>query len=161
MAQDLLDHYDELIPYAADRSAQFLGVIKQRTEEEGLPLQLNAKSERRSNRVVLEGLVQVGRGLNKGRPTTITVFADPVGNSLQVGWQISTPGVPAVMMGFDSVAMAQASMDRKDARPENVRAMSGVLMAFQQVVFVPVVGLLVDAVQRARGSQDRGGFLGA
>ena len=160
VSRELEQHFDQIIPGAADRSSQFLGVVQQRCQTEGLPLTLTPKEERRSKRVILQGVIQVGKTLRKGRPMTLQVYADPVGSSLQVGWQLSTDGVPDFLMGFNAVQRGQMSLDRRDSSPENVRQLSGILNAFHETVFRPVMGQLVDALQRTQGRSESG-FLGA
>jgi hypothetical protein len=63
------------------------------------------------------------------------------------------------MQGFESVQYSQMALDRKDSRPENVRALAAIVGAFHQVVFLQVVNLLVDSLQRV--AEKRPGFLGA
>lgn len=161
MAQELEQQFEELVPFAADRAHQFLGVVKQRTSDEGLPLSLQAKSERKTDRTVLMGTLQAGNWMAKGRELTLTVFADPIGSSLQVGWQLSSPGTPMFVMGRDAYATGMAVQSMVDSKPENVRKISAILNAFHQAVFLPTLMQLADAVERARQQQSRDGFLGA
>ena len=160
MPRELENQFDEIIPGAADRAAQFLGVLQQRCRDEGLPLDLQPKQDRKSGRLILVGWIQVGKALRKGRTMNLEIYADPMGSSLQVGWQLSTEGVPSFLMGFDAVAQKQYALDRRDSSPEHVRQVSGILNAFHQTVFRPVMLQLVDAMERSQASSGEG-FLGA
>lgn len=160
MAREIEEHFDEIIPGAADRANQFLGVVRDRCNQEGIGIELRPHEFRRSKRLVLRGHLQVGKLLRKSRPMQIEVFADPVGSSLQVGWQLTKEGAPEMLMGFNSVARGQMMQDKADYSPENVRQLNAILGAFHQTVFRPVLFQLTDALDRQRQSGG-GGFLGA
>jgi hypothetical protein len=63
-------------------------------------------------------------------------------------------------MGFEAVAQKQYALDRRDSSPENVRQLAGIVNAFHQTVFRPVMLQLVDAIERAQAKSGEG-FLGA
>jgi hypothetical protein len=149
---------DFVIPRAADRAAQFLGVIQKACRGEGLDLNLQpTKRSFRDSTVVLRADIKAGRG----NQLQLEVFADPQGNALHVGWQATRETVGGDFFG--SVGMLgeiNRAKTRNASKAGNQRALSGILQAFDSLVFQPVVQQLLDVV-RAQQSPHQNGFLGA
>jgi hypothetical protein len=160
MADYLQDSFEELIPGAGDKGKTFLQVITDRAAQENLGLVFIPKQVKKSDQVVLEASIQFGGTFSKAAPMKLVVHADPVGNSLQVGWQLAST-VSAFNQYTPRGRMNQAKMEDRAMSPENQRKMSGILTAFHKAVFLPVLGMLVDAVQTSSRPQGGGGFLGA
>ena len=145
MVQNVEEYFDELVPGAGDRAAEFLGVVRDRCSAAGIGIELRPHAGRRKRRLVLRGRLQLGKGLLKTRPMQLEVFADPVGNALQVGWHV-TKEVKGET-SFKSVAFAEDMQDRLDNRLDSQRQMSGILTAFDKLVFQPVLKELAAAVE--------------
>jgi hypothetical protein len=160
MGQQLTEQFDQIIPNAASKAEQFLGVIQKTTVDSGIPLSFVAEKARKTGRVCLVGTIQVGSTFRKTRPMKMEVYADAMGNSLQVGWQLSKAQLSGFAATFDSNVAAAAWQDLRDMHPDNIRQVNGILSAFHETVFLPVMGFLVDAVGRPSDPQS-GGFLNA
>lgn len=158
--QELEQSFDEVVPGAAAKSGMFLQVVLERAQQEDIGLNFVAKELRKTKQVVLEAPIQLGGKLLSASPMKLIVYADPIGSSLQVGWQLTEQSVHTSMLAFDSIASAQASRSNRNYTPEAQRKLNGILNAFHSVIFVPVLGLLVDAMQQ-QNQRPSGGFLGA
>jgi len=160
---ELEDHYQEVVPFAADKASMFLAVIRERGNEAGLGLTFELKQDRKSKQFTLEAPIQFKRLLSSGTPQRVVVFAEPVGQMLSVGWQLTSQGISTALTSrSDRLAYSQAKMDHFNAKPENVRARQAMLVGFHQMVFQPTLHQLVEAVERTRSSGPNGaGFLGA
>ena len=157
MSRQIDQNFDQVVPAAADRGRQFLGVLQKRCQSEGIGIELVAtRPDRKKDRVILVADVPV-----RGRPRRLEVFADPMGNALHVGWQTTVELASGLIANTRFVRELQAGIDRVDTSSENVRALSGILQAFHAVVFMPVLQQLADAVERSRATQNQGGFFGA
>jgi hypothetical protein len=158
MSKEIEDNADHVIPRAAERAAQFLGVVQQTCQDEGLGIDLQpARRGRRDDSMVLRAAVPAGRGNN----VEIEVFADPQGQSLHVGWIAYREVVGGTMLGGRGLmGDINRARQRNAGKLDNQRALAGSLSAFNSCVFMPVVQQLVDAVQAERG-QRANGFLGA
>jgi hypothetical protein len=157
--RDLQTSFDQLVPRAADKAELFLRVVLDRASYEDIGLKFVAKEAKRTKQVVLEAPIQLGGRFLKAEAMRLTVHADRVGSSLQVGWQLTEDSVHTNLMVFDSVASAQASRSLRNCTPEAQRQLNGLLNAFHEVIFLPVLGLLVDALEGP--SRSGSGFLGA
>lgn len=161
VAHELETDFNQVVPGAADKGPQFLGVVQQRCNAESIGLTLHPnKPDRRQDRVVLEGTIQiqVRTFQGKGRPTSIQVFADPIGTSLNVGWQLLSDHTGEGLLSIS--ASGRRSLDRRDRQdtnPDKLRQINAVLSAFHQVVFLPTLQQLADAVR----PQPASGFFGA
>lgn len=161
MPEELQDAFDEIIPGAGDKATLFLKVIQERAERERVGLTFSVRQIRKTAQFVLEAPIQFGGVLLKGLPMKVIVHADPIGSSLQVGWQLTQQELHAIASWSDSARAAHASAGLRNLKPENQRALSGMLKAFHVTVFVPVLGQLVQAVEAAQRPNSGGGFLGA
>lgn len=158
MGTELEDQYDQIILGAADKAGAFLGVLQKRCQEQGLEINLQpAKRGFRDATVVLRGAIKAGRG----NTLQLEVFADVMANNLHVGWQLSRPVAGGSALGNIGIFGEMNAMARRGAnKTGNVRAQSGIMQAFQGIVFLPVLEELTYAVQQSKGPQQNG-FLGA
>lgn len=158
MSKEIEEQVDNVIPRAAARAAQFLGVIQKTCEEEGLDLDLQpTRRSRRDDSIVLRGTIRAGRN----NELELEVFADAQGTALHVGWQALRAIAGGQMLG--NVGMfsdINARRSKAAAKSDNQRALSGILQAFNGMVYMPVVQQLSDAI-RAEQGQRQNGFLGA
>jgi hypothetical protein len=161
MAEALQEAFDELIPAAADKGTLFLQVIQQRVAQEDIGLHFVPVEIKKTRRFVLEATIQLGGTLLKGAPMKVVVHADPVGSSLQVGWQLTEEELTGILAISDSARAAHASRQLRNLKPENQRRLSGMLKAFHLTVFMPTMQQLVEAVELAHRPQGGRGFLGA
>lgn len=161
MPEALQDAFDEIIPGAADKATLFLQVVRDRAMQEDLGLEFTPRLIKRTQQIVLEANIQLGGAFFKGAPMRIIVHADPVGSSLQVGWQLTEERLNDFALAFDGGQIAQARMQNRNLQPENQRRLSGLLTAFHRVVFMPVLQMLVEAMESASRPQGGSGFLGA
>ena len=76
-----------------------------------------------------------------------------------MGWQLTQQELHAIASWSESARAAHASAGLRNLKPENQRALSGMLKAFHVTVFVPVLGQLVQAVEAAQRPNSGGGFL--
>ncbi len=158
MARRREDGFEQIVPGAADMSGKFLGVLQRRCKQEGLDLELHVHEARRSKRLTLRAPILMKRS----RPLELEVFADPVGNALQVGWLLSRQVAHPLMEAMsDNISGGQAVMDIMESSMSIQNDLNRLLNAFHELVFIPVLNQLVDAVQRTRGLESGGsGFLG-
>jgi hypothetical protein len=157
MSRNIDEGFDQLIPYAADRAGQFLGVLQKRCQAESIGIDLvPTKSQRKKDRVILVGSVPAG-----ARPRRLEVFADPTGRALHVGWQTTVEVNAGLLANTAFFQNLEVGMDRLDAKSENVNRLSGVLRGFQELVFLPVLQQLADAMEKVRARQSQSGFFGA
>jgi hypothetical protein len=157
ISRSIDENFDQLIPNAADRAGQFLGVLQKRCQAEGIGVDLvPTKPERKKDRVILVGSVPAG-----ARPRRLEVFADPTGRALHVGWQTTVQVNTGVLAGTTFVRHLEAGIDQIDAKSEHVNRLSGILRAFHEMVFLPVLQQLADATERAHRAQSQSGFFGA
>lgn len=149
---------DLIIPRAAGRASQFLGVIQRACREENLGLNLQpTKRSFRDSTVVLRADIKAGRG----NTLELEVFADPQGQALHIGWQANRLTIGGDVLGSRGLLGEMNAMSRAGAnRAGNQRALSGILQAFDGLVFQPVAEQLAEAV-RAEQSPRQNGFLGA
>ena len=155
MSRRIDDSFDQLIPNAADRAGQFLGVLQKRCRAEGIGIDLvPTKPERRTDRVILVGNLSAGV-----RARHLEVFADPMGRALRVGWQTTVEVNTGLLANSTFVRYIEADIDRKDANAKHVHRLSGILQAFHELVFLPVLQQLADAIETAYG-RSQGGFFG-
>ena len=159
MAQDLEHDFSQVVPGAADKRDAFLGEVLKQTNAAGLGIQLAvAKPKKREERYVLRGTIQLGNWRGKD-PYTLEVFADPMGNMLQTGWQLSSFAVGGIMGNTSFGEFSALQKARRQANPNVQRQLNGIVQGFHQGVFLPTLQQLVDAVSTASGQG--GGFLGA
>jgi hypothetical protein len=157
ISRSIDENFDQLIPDAADRAGQFLGVLQKRCQAEGIGVDLVPnKPERKKDRVILVGSVPAG-----ARPRRLEVFADPTGRALHVGWQTTVQVNTGMLAGTTFVRHLEAGIDQIDAKAEHVTRLSGILRAFHELVFLPVLQQLADATERAHTAQSQSGFFGA
>ena len=160
MVDYLQDSFEELIPGACDKDKTFLQVISDRAAQENLGLAFMPKQVKKSELVVLEAMIQFGGTFRKSAPMKLVVHAEPIGSSLQVGWQLAST-VSAYKKYTPQGQTSQARMEERSMSPENQRQLTGILGGFHQAVFLPVMTLLVDAIEQGSRPQGGGGFLGA
>lgn len=153
--RELQVFFDEMVPGAADKANLFLQVLQERAQAENLGLTFAAKELRKTRQLVLVAPIQLAGKLFTGAPMQLMVHADPVGSALQVGWQLTEDSVHSSLMVFDSVASGQASRTMRNYTPDAQRKLNGLLNAFHGVVFMPVLELLVEAIEQ-KGRSGRG-----
>lgn len=78
-----------------------------------------------------------------------------------MGWQTTVPVNTGLLSGTTFYQNLEAGINQIDAKSEHVNRLSGILRAFHEMVFLPVLQQLADATERARASQSQGGFFGA
>ena len=149
---------DLVIPRAAGKASQFLGVIQKACQEEQLGINLlPTKRSFRDSTVVLRSSLKAGRG----NALELEVFADPQGHALHIGWQANRVTIGGDVLGNRGLLGEMNAMSRAGAnRAGNQRALSGILQAFDGLVFQPVAEQLMDAVRAEQGPKQNG-FLGA
>lgn len=146
MAQALETGNDLVIPHAAHLSGKFLNVIQQHCDDEDFGLTLAPRQVK--GRVFLIGKIQFGNVWMRSKERHLVVFADAAGNSLHVGWQLTAEDQTFAHMMSGTLRSAAHMNDIIDARPDFQRQITTVLLTFNDLVFEPVVDLLVDAVER-------------
>ena len=143
MSRAIDEKFNQLIPEAADRAGQFLGVLQKRCQAEGIGIDLlPTKPKRNNHRVILVGSVPAG-----ARPRQLEVFADPIGRALHLGWQTTVELTAGPLSNTTFFRQLEAGIDRLDTGSEQVNRLNGVLRAFHELVFLPVLQQLVDAVE--------------
>jgi hypothetical protein len=155
MPKDVEDQFSHIVVGAADRAQQFLGVVQQRCDEMQIGLQLEAfqRSARSGGGMALRGNLKYGQG--------IEVFAQPMGPSLQVGYQLTTHQAGGALAGIGLFGEINTRRAKMQSKTGNVREVAGMVQAFNQLVLGPVIQELTDAVAQQRGAPNRNGFLGA
>jgi hypothetical protein len=157
--KEVQDSFDQVVPGAAGHSNTFLGVVQQRCGEVGLGLDLvPIRVDRRQDRVVMRGSVTFGNAWKGKRPYLLDVYADPIGPSLQVGWQLTTEEIGGMLAGTTLGSRLDYKQTLIHNDPNTQRQLNGILQSFHQMVFLPTLQDLVDAIGVSRPS---GGFLGA
>ena len=162
MADGLQDAFDEIIPGAADKAGLFLRVILDRAVQEDIGLTFVAKNMRKTKQPVLEATIKLaGNAFLVGAPMKLIVHSDPIGSSLQVGWQLTTEELGSIMKWSESAQAVQNSKHLRNMKPEHQRKLSGIVQAFHLSTFNPVLQMLVQAVESSSRPEGGGGFLGA
>lgn len=161
MAESLQNSFDELIPGAASKAGLFLQVVQQRANQENIGLNFVPREVRKTKQMTLEAKIQFGGTFLKGAPLTVVVHADPIGSSLQVGWQLTEEQLGEFTSLMEANRSAQVSRQLRNLKPENQRALSGILSAFHLTIFMPTLHQLVEALESANRPQGGSGFLGA
>jgi hypothetical protein len=155
--KELEDKFDTVVPGAAGRGGQFLGVLQKRCQQEGLGinLRLAERPRRTGGGVILKADVKASRD----NVFELEVFADDMGSSLHVGWEVRRTYVGGSVLGnVGMFGAVNAGIERRANKVGSQRAQSGLMQAFHLTVFMPVAQQLVDAVQVRQGQN---GFLGA
>ena len=141
MSEEVSYEFDEVVPNAAPEAQRFLEELHSLSEREagvaewGLALR---KPSRLKNRVVLSGSYQMGNAWRKARPVQLEVYADPIGEHLQVGYQVTWGS-----------GLFFSALPIDDDDPKLIRKVDGMLAVFQQSVFLPALErLLADAQQQ-------------
>ncbi len=156
--KELQESFDQVVPGAANHSDTFLGVIQRRCGEAGLGLELApVRVDRRHDRVVMRGSISFGNW-RASRDYMLDVYADSLGPSLQVGWQLTTNEVGGILGGTQLGARLDYTQTKIHNDPNTQRQLNGILQSFHQMVFLPTLQDLVDATGVQRSSE---GFLGA
>lgn len=138
--------FDQVVPDAAPYAQQFLDELQRLAQEEagvaewGLALR---KPSRLKKRVVLAGSFQMGNLWRKARPVQLEAYADPVGNHLQVGYQVTWGS-----------GMFLSALPIEEDDPKLARKVDGLLAVFQQSVFLPAFDQL-EATVHVDESPDR------
>jgi hypothetical protein len=160
---DLQDQFQEVVPFAADKAGVFLNVIRDRGNEAGLGLTFEPKQNRKTKLFTLEAKVQFKSFMQSGKPQSVVVFAEPTGQMLSVGWQLTSQSSSSTLASLsDSYAISEMKRERHNMKPENVRALQAMLVGFHKMVFMPTLHQLADAVDRSQSGPSGGsGFLGA
>jgi hypothetical protein len=145
MSQQLETSNDLVIPHAAHLSAKFLNVVQQRCAAENFGLTLSPRQQKQ--RVFLTGKIRFGNIWMRSKERQLVVFADPAGRSLHVGWQLTSDDQMLSHVLSQSLSTMAHMNDVIDARPEFQRQLMTILHSFNDLVFEPVVDLLVEAVE--------------
>lgn len=155
MSKDVEDQFSHIIVGAADKAQQFLKIVQERCTEAqiGLTLVAHQRAGRDGGGTALKGDLKYGQG--------IEVFAQPIGPSLQVGYQLTTNQVGGVFRDMGMLGTFNAKRSRQQAKGSNVREVQGKVQAFDQIVLGPVIQELTDALAQQRGGSTGNGFLGA
>lgn len=148
--------FSYFVPEASSHAHTFLRTVVQRTAKSGLPLAFSARQDGKG-RTTIEAGFQAGHGFKKGSKLKLTVYADPIGAALQVGWDLRTQGDAA---GATLLGVITAQTGNFDQHPDIQREVAGIMQAFQQMAFLPVLEQLVEAVGGSVGGTGSG-FLGA
>lgn len=161
MAQLVEQDFDQTVPKAGESGSQFLERIQNRAREEGLalgrkPISLELKKPKPwEDRQVLQAKFGLGSYLTKkGSTMRLNVYADQMGSSLQVGWQLTTGRNLKNSTGH-RVA------NQVDSKPDNVRQINGFLSLFHESVFLPTLEELAESVQADASGRSSSGFFGA
>ena len=157
---DLVDHFQEVVPNAADKADMFLSVVRDRANQAGLGLNFEPKQDRKSGAFTLQAKVTFKRMMTTGKDQIIVVFAEPTGAMLSVGWQLTQQSDNWLANFSQNVAYSEAKRDLVNMRPENVRALNAMLVGFHNSVFMPTLHQLVEATGGAGGSAAGPGFVG-
>jgi hypothetical protein len=157
--KEVQDGENQFIPGAASYNEKFLGIVLQRCNESGLGITLGpVRVGRKDPRTVLRGSITFGNAWKGKRPYTLEVYADPQGQNLQVGYQLTTDEIGGLIgnTAFGSrLAQSQSNIHND---PKTQRELTGILQGFNQMVFLPTLQDLVEAVGVQRPAN---GFLGA
>ena len=124
--------------------------------EEGLELDLQpTKRSWRDESIVLRGTIRAGRN----NELQLEVFADPQGNSLHVGWQaLRAIAGGQALGGIGLFGEINGRRMKAAGKSDNQRALSGILQAFNGMVYMPVVQQLTDAIRASRDSGRTGSW---
>lgn len=147
MSEEGSYEFDQVVPNAAPEAQQFLEELRSLSQREagvaewGLALR---KPSRLKNRVVLSGSYQMGNAWRKARPVQLEAYADPIGDHLQVGYQVTWGS-----------GLFFSALPIGDEDPKLIRKVDGMLTVFQQSVFLPALEqLLAVAEQRQPSASD-------
>lgn len=148
------DQFSHIVPGAAAKADQFLRVVRDRCNnmQIGLTLEAAQRSRRDGGGQCLKGDLGSGQG--------IEVFADPMGPGLHVGFQLTNAVVGGPLAGVGVFGDINRRNARRQNKSGNVRAVTGKLNGFQQLVLGPVIQELTDAVAQQQ-QPAANGFLGA
>lgn len=161
MHKEVQDSFDQVIPGAVAHADTFLGVIQQRCNGAGIGVSLTPmRTSRKDERIVMRGDIEFGNAWKGKRSYTVDVYAYPMGQALQVGWQLTSNEVSTNALGRSTSigVIAHNTQARIHNDPNTQRQLSGTVQAFHQMVFLPTLQNLIDAVGAPRSSN---GFLGA
>jgi hypothetical protein len=107
----------------------------------------------------MKGAITFGNAWKGKRSYFLECYADPIGPSLQCGWQLTTNEVS----GFIAHTDYGRRMDQKQTKihndPNTARQLNGILQSFHQMVFLPTLQDLINACGAQQ--QQSSGFLGA
>lgn len=148
----MLDH-QETLPGAGQYAAQFLNVIRERTLAADIGLSFEARKS--GQYVTLVAALPVGRRVNMGSRPELHVFSEPVGSSLNIGWQVirEVQAAGGGLLGAMSPAWSRAAnraalaTEMFDNDPQRVRAVQGTVNAFHRLVFDPTLEDLSEALE--------------
>ena len=147
--KEVQDSFDQVVPGAAEHSNTFLGVVQQRSSEAGLGLDLvPVRVDRRQDRVVMRGGITFGNAWKGKRPYLLDVYADPIGPSLQVGWQLTTEEVGGMLAGTSLGMQLSYKQALIHNDPNTQRQLNGILQSFHLMVFLPTLENLVEQSAR-------------
>ena len=153
----IVEEYEIVIAQAGDYAQQFLGVIQQKTVEEGLALDFKAfRKDRSGEEVILRSpLPQI-----KSTSMNFEVYASRQGRALQCGWQVLVNPVGDLLKsGWTLSGGLGTGIDFTVAGAKDEKTISGLCRAFDGLVFKVVAQQLSEAVSWNR-SNGREGFLG-
>ena len=162
MPEHITDDFDQLIHGAATRGKQFLGIVQKRCADErinvgGKVLELRpVRGPRSKDRMVLQTHLELGP---LARRPSLIVYADDVGSSLHVGWQLVRTVDGALALVNPLTAMKESVRNSADTNPESLRRLKQTMYSFHATVFLPVVEQLVDHLQRSSAAGGGGGFV--
>lgn len=157
MSSAIVDKNDNLIPKAAPHAERFLRTIQERADAEGIGVKL--KAGRRGlfdSTPVLKATVKAGYQ----NDVKLEVFAEAQGSGLHVGWHASHPELGGALAGVGMFGQSNALNRAIGGTANKQRKLAGILQAFDQLVYRPVLQDLVMALRNGKGSQ-ASGFLGA
>lgn len=154
MPTDVEDQFSHIVPGAAGKAQQFLGIVRDRCNQLqfGLTLEAAQRGHRDGGGTCLKG--------NLGNGEAIEIFAEPMGPSLHIGYQLTNNMVGGQLAGIGMFGDINRARARKQAKASNVRDVQGKINGFQQMVLLPVIQELTDAIAQQQGRPAGNGFLG-
>ena len=141
-----VDQSDEIIPGAAHLGDAALTIALDRTRATRLPLALRPVLAGR--RRCLQAPLRFRRGLLRGAPHLLEVHADPCGTGLHLGWLLAREdhGAARALLG-GAAELVLRPADRVDAGVEGERERLAMTRAFNDLVFLPTLDVVVAAVE--------------
>ena len=142
----IVDQSDEIIPGAAHLGDAALTIALDRTRATRLPLALRPVLAGR--RRCLQAPLRFRRGLLRGAPHLLEVHADPCGTGLHLGWLLAREdhGTARALLG-GAAELVLRPADRVDAGVEGERERLAMTRAFNDLVFLPTLDVVVAAVE--------------
>lgn len=162
--KNLENDFDQVVPGAASKGAEFLENVKARSTEAGLGLDLSTvttKATRKTEaRTSLRGTIAFGSFRQKV-PFVLEVFADPIGSTLHTGWTLTSQKTGTMFQATKGGRRHAELQDRTRGNPDVQRKLAGITSAFQATVFTPALQDLVDGLSQSGSEGRSAGFFGA